>query len=194
MPGDAMLGIDGCIYWAPCNNRYTLKYDPHSNQISCVGGQLRTQPNDWVSGALATDGVIYYIPSNANQVLAIDPIGEFLAITKSNMQDHPEECGCLFQTIEADEDSVLYFTNFDLAVKFGHYTVFEVLKQAMKPVNDYCKESNLYPFIIAASYKDKESPVCVINHLLCRDLSWVNSSTISSMKGNAPKNKKMRIK
>ena len=121
---------------------------------------------------MATDGVIYYLPSNANQVLAIDPNGEFLAITKSNMQGHPEEFGCLFQTIEADEDSVLYLTNFDLAVvNFGHYTVFEVLKKATKPVNDYCKESNLYRFIIAASYKDKESPVCVINHLLCRDLS-----------------------
>ena len=57
----------------------------------------------------------------------------------------------------------------------------------MKPVHDYCKESNLCPFMIAASYK--ESPVCAINHLLRRDLSWVNSCTIGSMKDNAPKNK-----
>ena len=54
---------------------------------------------------------------------------------------------------------MLSLTNFDLAVvKFGHYTVFEILEKAMKPMNDYCKESNLSPFMIAASYK--ESP-CV---------------------------------
>ena len=173
MTGDSMLGIDGCIYWPPCDDGYTLKYDPHSKQTSCVGSQFEIDENNWLSGALATDGVIYCIPTLANQVLAIDPIGEFLATTKANMQDHPEKFGCLFQTIEVDEDSVPSLANFDLAVvKFGQNTVFEVLEKAMKPVNDYCKESNLCPFMIAASYK--ESPVCVINHLLRRDLSWVN--------------------
>ena len=43
----------------------------------------------------------------------------------------------------------------------------------MEPVNDYCKEFNLRPFMIAASYK--ESPVCAINHLLRRDISWVKN-------------------
>ena len=132
-----------------------MKYDPHSNQTSCVGSQFETEGLDWVSGALATDGIIYYIPTDAKRILAIDPIGEFLATTKAFMQ----EIGYLFQPIKADEDSVLSLTNFDLAVvKFGHYTVFEILEKAMKPMNDYCKESNLSPFMIAASYK--ESP-CV---------------------------------
>ena len=89
---------------------------------------------------------------------------------------------------DSDEDSILSWTNFDLAVvKFGQSTVFEVLEKAMKPVNDYCKESNLCPFMIAASYKN--SPVCVINHFLRSDLSWVNSY-ISSLEGKAPKNEK----
>ena len=190
--GDAILGIDGCIYWAPCYNGYTLKYDPHSKQFSRVGDNFETEVDEtelynWFSGALANDGVVYCIPSNANRVLAIDPIGEFLATTKTVIQDHPKEFGYLFQTIEAE------VTNFDLAVvKFGQNVVFDALEKSMKPVNDYCKESNLCPFMIAASYK--ESPVCVINHLLRRDLSWMNSCTISSLECNAPKNKKVRIK
>ena len=57
----------------------------------------------------------------------------------------------------------------------------------MKSVNDYCMESNLCPFMIAASYK--ESPLCAICRLLRRDLSGVNSC-ISSLVGTAPKNKK----
>ena len=44
----------------------------------------------------------------------------------------------------------------------------------MKPANDYCKESNLCPFMIEASYKD--SALCAIHYLLRRDLSWVSMS------------------
>ena len=105
------------------------------------------------------------------------------------MQENPEKFGSLFQTIEANEDSVLLssLTNFDLAVvKFGQNKVFEVLEKAMKPVNNYWKEFNLYPFMIAASYK--ESPVCATNHLLRRNFSCVKSC-ISSLEGTAPKNK-----
>ena len=76
-----MLGGTGCI----------VKYDPHSNQTSCVGSQFETEGLDWVSVALATDGIIYYIPTDAKRILAIDPIGEFLATTKAFMQQYPEE-------------------------------------------------------------------------------------------------------
>ena len=63
---------------------------------------------------------------------------------------------------------------FDLAVvKFGQNKVFEALEKAMETVNEYCKEFNLRLFMIAASYK--ESPVCAINHLLRRDISWVKN-------------------
>ena len=86
--------------------------------------------------------------------------------------------------IPLSDNSVLSlsFTNFLAVVKLGQNTVFEVL---MKPVNDHCAESNLCPFMIAASYKD--SPVCVVNHLLRRDISWVHSC-IGSLEDNGPKN------
>ena len=47
----------------------------------------------------------------------------------------------------------------------------QAVEKAMKPVNDYWKESNLRPFMIAVS--DKEIPVFAIDHLLRRDISWV---------------------
>ena len=193
--GDAILGIDGCIYWPPDEARCILKYDPHTLNGTTLHEDFERQGHSkWMSGALATDGVIYCLPSNANRVLAIDPIGEFLATTKANMQEHPEEFGSLFRTtlfrtIEADDDSTLLvsLTNFDQAViKFGYSKVFEILEKCIEPVNDFCIESNSCPFMIAVSYKD--STLCAINYLLRRDLSWVNSC-IGSLKGNGPKNK-----
>lgn len=35
--GDAIVGIDGCIYWHPNNTHRLLKYNSHSDQISVVG-------------------------------------------------------------------------------------------------------------------------------------------------------------
>ena len=95
---------------------------------------------------------------------------------RNNMQAHPDEIGFLFQTIEADEDFVALSlkTNFNHAVaKFGQDKVLEVMeKKFMKPINDFCKKSNLLPFMIAASYE--ESIVCAIYHLLRGpDLSWM---------------------
>ena len=73
------------------------------------------------------------------------------------MQGHTEGLGSLFQIIEADEDSVaLHYllTNFDLVVvKFGQNKVMEVMEKSMKTMNDFCKESNLCPFMIVASQK-----------------------------------------
>ena len=145
---------------------------------------------------MAADRIIYCIPPNANQVLlvAIDPLREFLETTKANMEeDHPENIGILFQTrIEADEDSVprVSLTNFNHAViKFGQDTVFEAMEKSMKPINDLCTKSNLFPFLIAASCE--ESNVGAIYHLLSRDLSWVNICS-NILEGNASKNKKRR--
>ena len=73
--GDAILGIDGCIFWPPFNAKRTLKYDPQSNQTSLVGDNL---DGDYTGEALATDEVIYCMLSIAKQVLAIDPLGEFM--------------------------------------------------------------------------------------------------------------------
>ena len=188
------MGIDGCIYWPPHCAERTLTYDPHSNQILFVGDESGYNDQGWSSGALATDGIMCCSPSIAKRILAIDPIGELLATTKASMQGHPEKFGSLFQKIEANDDSTPHasLTNFDLAfVKFGYSKVIEILEKCIKPVNDFYIESNLCPFMIAASYK--ESRVGVINHLLRRDLSWVNNCIVS-LKGNEPKNKKRRIK
>ena len=163
---DAILGIDGCIYWAPFNARRTLKYDPHSDQTSLVGddfGIQRTYSGRWYGGSLATDGVIYCIPNTANQVLAIDPLGEFSLGTKTNMEEHPEELGFLFRINGTDTASNR--TNFDSAVtKFGVHKVFEIVQKCLPPANEVCVVSRLYPFMIAASYK--ESPLSVIYFLL----------------------------
>ena len=172
--GDAVLGIDGCIYWPPCISRRTLKCDPYLDQTSLVGDDCGISYNSiWSSGGLATDGVIYCLPRSANQVLAINPIGELLAATKAKVLEYPEDFGHLFQTIETDgDDSVPSLTNFGRAVhKFGENKVLEVLGEAMEPVNVHCRKFNLYPFMIVAS--KEESPVCAIHYLLRRDLAWV---------------------
>ena len=193
---DAILGIDGCIYWPPYHARRTLKHDPHTDQNSLVGCDLGMQRCKWDDGALATDGVIYCFPSTASQVLAIDPWGEFLETTKANMEARPDKFGFLFQKItEVGEGSTLHEsqTNFDHAViKFGQKQVYEVLEISMKPVNDYCKESNLCPFMIVASYKET-STLSAINHLLRRDLSWVNKCATSLvLEGKIPTDKKRK--
>ena len=192
-----ILGIDGCIYWPSEKNLRTLKYDPHSDQTSVVGGVGRNEGYEydikWNSGALAPDGVIYCIPLSANQVLAIDPWGEFLETTKAHMEDHPEKFGLLFQTIEADVSVPrVSLSNFDHAVvKFGQNEVFEAMEKSMKPINAFCKKYNLFPFLIAASCK--ESNLDAIHHLLRHNPSWVNS-VIGSLEISAPKNKKRRVK
>ena len=198
--GDAILGIDGCIYWPPCIARSTLKYDPHTDLTSLVAGcDFGTQICKWSTGALATDDVNYCIPTSANQVLAIYPWGEFLETTKTNMKDHPDKFGFLFQKLnEVGKGSALREsqTNFDHAIiRFGQKQVYEVLEKAMKPlVNDYCKETNLCPFMIVASCAYKEtSTLSAINHLLRRDLSWVNNcTTCSSLEGKMLLNKKRK--
>ena len=63
----------------------------------------------------------------------------------------------------------------------------------MKPVNDYCKESNLYPFMIAAD-EESWSPLYAIYYLLRRDLSWVKvNNHFSSLEGKALMNAKRKF-
>jgi len=150
--GDAILGIDGCIYWPPFNARRTLKYDPYTDQTSLVGDDFGRNGRRWISAALASDGVIYCIPRCANRVLvAIDPLREFSVTTKTNMEEHPEELGFLFRTNDADTASNQ--TYFDCAVtKFGIQKVLEIMEEHMPPANEVCAVCGLYPFMIAASY------------------------------------------
>ena len=196
---DGILGIDGCIYWPPDFASRTLKYDPHTDQISLVCCDLGTKRSKWLSGALTPGGIIYCISSCNKRVLAIDPWGEFLETTKVNMEAHPDKFGFLFQKItEVGEDSTLHEsqTKFDHAIaKFGQKQVFEVLDKSMEPVNVYCKETNLCPFMIVASYKET-SALSAINYLLRRDLSWVNNCitcSICSLEGNTSTHKKRKL-
>ena len=71
---DAVLGIDGCIYWPPHEASRILKDDPHSNLTSLVGDDFGTDTYKWKGGCLATDGVIYCIPEDAQRILTINKI------------------------------------------------------------------------------------------------------------------------
>ena len=105
-----------------------------------------------------------------------------------------QTCWTIQRNSEADEETVLRVslkTINHAVAKFGENKVFEIMKECMKPIDDFCKEPSLFPFLIAASCE--KSTVGVIHLLLCRDLSWVNSCS-NIFEGNAPKNKKRRMK
>ena len=71
--GDAILGVDGCIYCPPQGATRILKYDPHTDLTSLFGCDFGTQICKWLSGDLTTDDVIYCIPFSGKRVLTIDP-------------------------------------------------------------------------------------------------------------------------
>ena len=175
--GDAILGIDGCIYWPPGKASRILKYDPHTDQTLLVGdeyGNMSIFYKSWCDGALAPDGVIYCFPSNRNHILSIDPLKELSMALENKIEQHPQEFGFLFQKIreKEEENPSPIQTNFDHAViKFGQEKVLEVLDEHMEPVQVFCKGSNLCSFMIVAS--SKESTVSAIHHFLRPDLSWV---------------------
>ena len=166
---DAILGIDGCIYSPPRNAHRILKYDPHADQTSLVGDNFNDDIFKWYGGSLASDGVIYCFPRSATRILSIDPWKEYTSSLENNMVQHPEQLGCLFQP----SDDIPNETHFDRAVtKFGYKKVMGVLEACMPPADGLCAVSNLYPFVIAASYK--RSDISVIYHLLRKAPSLVH--------------------
>ena len=185
--GDAILGIDGCIYWPPTSATYILKYDPHSNLTSLVGDDLGDDMDKWSGGCAAPDGVIYCLPDNANRILAIDPLKECILFFQNTMEQFPEELGCLFQPSDDIPDD----TNFDRAVtKFGLNKALEVLDECIPPADQVCAESCVYPFMIAASYES--SNLSVIFHLLRQVPSLVRASTITVVTCNTTQSGKKR--
>ena len=85
------------------------------------------------------------------------------------MEEHPEQLGCLFHP----SDDIPNETNFDRAVtKFGQTKILELLDECMPPVHQSCTVSNLYPFMIAASYES--SHLSVIYHLIRQMPSFAN--------------------
>ena len=100
-----------------------------------------------------------------------------------------QTCWTIQRNSKADEETVLRVslkTINHAVAKFGENKVFEIMKECMKPIDDFCKEPSLFPFLIAASCE--ESTMGPIYHLLRRNLSWVNTS-VSSLEGKAQKNK-----
>ncbi len=60
--GNAITGIDGCIYWPPVGaNPRTLQHDPHDvDHTILVGNDFGDADNKYYEGVLASDGVIIY--------------------------------------------------------------------------------------------------------------------------------------
>ena len=169
---DAILGVDGCIYWPPRVARRVLKYDPHTNQTLLVGDDYDgVDVYKWVCGVLASNGNIYCFPFSGNRILFIDPLKEFSATTKLNMKGHPEELGYLFRRKE--EDTTLSLTDFDHAVKkFGIEKVFKVLEECMPPMHKVYSTAGLCPFVIAASLPNV--PLSVIYFMFRETLSVID--------------------
>ena len=116
-------------------------------------------------------GVIYCLPFYTSRILAIDPLKEYALSLKKNMEQYPEQLGCLFHTSDEISDDI----NFDWAVtnKFSQKKILELLDECMPHVESVCTVSNIYPFMAAASLKS--SYVSVIYHLLvCQIPSFPN--------------------
>ena len=95
--GDAIIGVDKCIYWPSAYANRVLKFDPETQHLpSLVGDDLGEGLFKWgEGGALATDGAIYCIPSCSTQILVIDPFKE-AATMHNNFRQHSQELGRLF--------------------------------------------------------------------------------------------------
>ena len=141
----------------------------------------------WTGGYTAPDGIIYCLPTSAKRVLTIDPLNEYTVSLKNKMKEHPEQLGCIFQPSRDIPDK----TNFDRAViKFGLNKVLEVLDEPMPPADQACAESNLYPFMIAASYKN--SNLSVIYRMLRQVPSLASASSIAATSYTTQSGKKRK--
>ena len=179
------------IYWPPYDTKHTLKYDPYSKLISLVGGDFGIQTHGeykkWSGGCAAPDGIIYCLPSSAKRVPTIDPLKEYTISLKNNMEEHPKQFGYIFQPSDDIPDK----TSFDRAViKFGLNKVLEVLDECMSPADQACAESNLYPFMIAASYKS--SNLSAIYHMLRQVPSLASASSVAATSYTSQSRKKRK--
>jgi hypothetical protein len=169
--GDPIVGADKCIYWPPSGANRVLKFDPGTQQLPLlVGDVLSVLSEDlykFHGGALATDGVIYCIPCSSTQVLVIDPFKEISMTLQNNVRQHPQELGRLFVKDEECNE-----TFYNRAVrKFGIEKVFKFLFEECLPTDKEwadTRSGNLPLFMIAVSCKN--SAVSVIYHLLRRNV------------------------
>ena len=103
------------------------------------------------------------------------------------MEECPEQLGRIFQPSDDIPDE----TNFDRAVtKFEQKKVLELFEDCMPLADQACAVSNLYPFMIAASYNS--SHVSVIYHLLRQVPSLVSASAITATSNTTQSGKKRK--
>lgn len=141
----ATLGIDGYVYWPPCNANYTLKFDTVKKKTSMVGSDFGNGGMKWSDGVLAPDGAIYCIPTSAARVLEIDPMKELIRTIRASMDLHPEKMGLLFQK---DSDGE---TQYDRAItKYGFQKTFEVIDKSIT-MHALCSINDLDEYSLVAS-------------------------------------------
>ena len=171
--GDAIVGVDKCIYWPPCFANRVLKFDPETQQLpSLVGDDFGQQRDKWNGGALATDGAIYCIPLSSSQVLAIDPFKELSMTLQTNMKLHPQELGHLFVKDDEEQCDETFFES--SLRKFGGDKVFELIEECLPLDAEWAgahNHGNLPPFMVAASCEN--CAASVIYYLLRRNVNEI---------------------
>jgi hypothetical protein len=161
--GDAIVGVDKCIYWPPTSANRVLKFDPETQQLpSLVGGDLGQGYCKWLGGALANDDAIYCLSVSSKQILAIDPFKELAMSMHNNFKKHPQELGRLF--VKDEECNETFYNG--AVRKFGIEKVFKCLPSDGEWADSF--SGNLPLFMIAASCEN--SAVSVIYHLLRRNV------------------------
>ena len=106
------------------------------------------------------------------------------------MAQHPEQLGFIFHP----SDDMPTETNFDCAItKFGYKKVFEAFEACthMHRADEVCATSNLYPFMIAASYE--KSALSIIYYLVRRHPSLLDHTTCTRTHAYNEKKRKRSI-
>lgn len=163
---DAILGVDGIIYWPPYNANRTLMFNPETEKSFLVGGDFGNTNFKWSGGAVAPNGAIYCIPCNATKVLVIDPLLEFIVRLKSRIERKPETLGNIFE--KNNEGETVYG---NAVAKYGENRVFPVIASILPPVLEIHDANNLHPFMVAASCPDA-SALSMIYYLMRKNPSF----------------------
>jgi hypothetical protein len=190
--GDAIVGVDKCIYWPPSSANRVLKFDPETQQLPWLVGDDLGEGNDkWLGGALAPDGNIYCIPFEISQILAIDPFKEFSGALQTNMPLYPDELGRLFvKDEECDE------TFFESSLrKFGGDKVLHLIEECLPLDAEWADgahtHGNLPLFMVAASCEN--CAASVIYYLVRRNVHALLTNYSHDDEDSTIHNKKRKL-
>ena len=169
--GDAIIGVDKCIYWPPFNANRVLKFDPETQQLpSLVGGDLGEEHLKWQGGALAADWVIYcFPPGGAKQILTIDPFNEMAMTLLNNFRQYPQELGRIFVKDDEKYDETFYKS---VVRKFGIEKVFQLIEDFFPLDEDWSDtphSSSALPLFMVAASSEICAPASVIYYFLRRN-------------------------